>query len=822
MRFHLILLSFLHAFVFSPDAFSQGEACSSGQHIHKTQKDICKAECEIFYQENPEARPPNQIGVCETPTESLILGLTPGRRFNQAMACGSGVWQGVLTLPDQIRAYIHLAQKASTSIASAMSQRNQAVEECQNSLECKMHLVRDLTRFQNSSQSQVEIERFAQQTHAYRIMQELDNEFQIKQRRCLNRFHSLRESVIRDLQTKGSHFDNQAARLVYAQLALENSECPGILELQNPEQDESLPQIPPPGTSWLESIGIKLKCYNSEKLAELTCLEVTTFIVDPLNLAVGGGLYLKALRTAGVRASSSSRVSSEFPIRRKPEYFSNRNNLVQNYLRRDFTTEAQNRNWIEVARQTRPDGQHIFLDIENSKLKYLNETFKDKDFATALTNRHKEITLEHLDKLRMKHPQLEILEYSDFKSLRFAIKEPHPKGLTDDLSLMLQESNKQFHDEMIEKGILRVHDQSQTWFRGGLGETADQANLAARYSRGQNEVRLETYANPKLRAAVSEKLNSTEALRSTLSNQGFAKVLFEPVNEGMHLIPKREIFDLFRKVEAPNEIHRQLKVRFGQDLTPSQIQQMQDYVKLVDSFNPGIHIAKREVATVEGAQKGAVSMDFIGMGSYNLRETALALTRSNHIDDALENVRLAERRVTQMFERRMNDKVHIIDNYLGKKKNLQQLKITCSGDDCVAIFPDQISLKDQKELVHRLSKSDAPAGVRVSFISDKITSHEARNQMASNGESLEKLTRRELYGKLDEGVLNNLTLGVSMQGQNIGQGGVQLLLGNSRQALSPNQITEINLAFTRATQKLNQTLSQELRRDIRYQALPPP
>jgi hypothetical protein len=125
-------------------------------------------------------------------------------------------------------------------------------------------------------------------------------------------------------------------------------------------------------------------------------------------------------------------------------------------------------------------------------------------------------------------------------------------------------------------------------------------------------------------------------------------------------------------------------------------------------------------------------------------------------------------------------------------------------------------MKDQRDLVQRLSKSDAPSAVRISFISDGIKSPEIRNQLATHGEALEKMTRKELAGKIPESVLNNVTLGISMKGQEVGSGGVQLLIGNSRQQLSPAQLTEIHKAFSNATKAFNEEMTKSLKRTINY------
>jgi len=824
MRLTIIIISFLQTFLLIQTSLANGETCLSNTVLNQTRKQICEAECEAFYKENPEARPNNRDGVCETSIERLRAHFSPSRKLNQALACGNGLWNGILSLPDQLRAYIKFAHEASSAISENIKERNQKIRDCEASLDCKINLARGLMRFETQPINETELVKFATNTHAFHIMQSLEREYRVKRENCFNILSDIRREVMYQAQKHMEVYGPKHEALVYARLEEQNADCPSRLNLENPNNPKPKADTQVSGTSWLESLGIKLQCYNSAQVAELICLEIASFVVDPLNLVIGGGLYLKAIKTAGIRGAEKNALelpkNNQFPVRRRPENFTNRNQFVKAYLNREFTTEAQNRAWIATARSTQPDGKHVFVDIENSKLKFLNDTFNDKDLVTALTNRHKEIVLQNMDELRRKYPNLEILEYSDFKSLRFAIKQPVPANLEDELNQVLLKSNETFAKEMTSKGILRASDDIQNWFRGGIGETADQANTAARFSRKQAELKLEKFNTRELKAYFNTELSRAETLRSQLSQKPFASTLFESVNQGAHLIPKREIFEATRKLGNAADLQKDIQVRFGETLTLEDAQNLIEYVKIVDSFTPGIHVAKREIVSVTNAAQGAVTMDFTGMGAYNLRETALALTRSSNLETALEQTRLAERRVTQMFERRMKEKINVIDNFLGQKKNMQGLQVRCSGDDCIGIFTSRITPKDQRDLVQRLSKSDFPSGVRISFIPDGVKLPEMRNQLANHGEALEKMTRKELAGKVPESVLNNITLGISMKGQEVGTGTVQLLIGNSRQPLSKDQLAEIHKAFTNATKSFNEKATKTSRRTINYIAVP--
>jgi hypothetical protein len=771
------LQTFLVAFTFA-ETKPCSRRCSSYQNsVVQTQKDICLAECEIFYKENPEARPSKPHGVCENLSERLKAQIDPSKKLNQILSCGSGVWDGVLGIPDQILAYINLALAAKTSLVDTFKNKQNLIKSCEEDLQCKIALSKKLISLKTASEEEIRIH--AQENHAKSLLEDVARQQQIKQNSCYEKASVIRGKITRDQilknQNSGSVEAKRAEEIgVYKELSRVEPECPSLLGLINPEEDTNKQD---PQSSWLERLGIKLQCYSTEKVTELLCFEAASLILDPLALIAGGGLYLKTMASAGMKKSSiatapNPRAPPSTP-RRQPKSYNGRKDFTSAYLHQEFTTEAQNRAWIELARKPRSEtSDYVFMDLENSKMKFLNDTLKDKDLVTAITNRHKEITLEYIEALRLKYPGIDIREYSDFKSLRFAIGHPKPPHILDELNTVLREANQKFHDEMVSKSILRATDDSKNWFRAGVGETADEANAAARFSRGQSDNTLRNFSDSKVQASFTEKLQDAEALRIRVTQNPRAQGLFESVNNGDHLIPKKDIFEIARKYPHASEIREQISARYKINLTETDAQDLLRYVDLADQFSPGIHVPTKVVATVAGASKGAISMDFTGMGAYNLLETASALARSKNTQEALEQTRIGERFVTENFENRMKERASIIENFLLKKKGLEGLEIRCSGDDCVSIFPSRISPKDQKDLVQRLSRTDSPSGVRVSFISSNVKDPNMRNQLATHGEALEKETRKALVGKIPDSILKNVTLGVAMRGAEVGRGGV--------------------------------------------------
>jgi hypothetical protein len=83
------------------------------------------------------------------------------------------------------------------------------------------------------------------------------------------------------------------------------------------------------------------------------------------------------------------------------------------------TTTRQNLEWIATAKSGKAN---LFLDIENAAIKRLNDQLGDKNLVTALTNLHKKILDEELNLVFSKYSGLDVKRYSDFKSMRFAVR----------------------------------------------------------------------------------------------------------------------------------------------------------------------------------------------------------------------------------------------------------------------------------------------------------------------------------------------------------------------------------------------------------------
>lgn len=846
MKKRLTSLLFLSLITLGFTASGSSLVCHHTDSMDDLKKLSCEAECEAYYQQNPEARPSNRQGVCDIEQGFIQRLRDPEFAKSMLSSCGDGVWEGILSIPEQLKVYAALIGGAFERVTSP----HKNINICDQDLGCKTELARSLALFSARDENgdytlpDEKVQQWAKVKDVTHILKLHEQERVKRLKACvpiLSRLRSQKYQV--SIKTQGGWSPNDQIE-IYNEIKAQHPECVTPLNLTDP----TLPS-PTPEPTWLATLGVKLQCYNSKKVAELTCYEITSLVADPLVLASGGGaLAYRALRSAGIKTEargiakatgtettpnsnpstselrnpSEKRLTSQAKNQRNTVNQKKRERLIKEQLNKEYTSEAQNMAWIRMADEATEQKGYRFVDIENTQIKKLNDVLDNKDLVTSMTSRHKQIIIDNMHDLKSKYPDLEILPYTDFKSVRFAIKPPLPKGLDDELAQIFEKSNTQFQNELLSNGIVRSSDNPQSWFRGGLGDTADQANIAARISRESSEVKLTSYSNPETRQKLSQNLEQTEILRQKLVSSQLPKNLFESVNGGSHHIPHREVFDLSRKHPDDTAFKVALETTYKQKMDFTDIDNLRAYIDKVDGFAAGVRIGKREVATVTGADKGALAMDFTGMGAYNLRETALALTRSSNIDNALTQSRVAEKNVTQMFKRRMNERIRIIDNYLGDKKQLGSLNVRCSGDDCVFILPSKISLKEERELIQRLSRTEGPSDIRLSFINQRVTNPTSRTQMANHGETLEKLTRKELMGQIPDSLLKDLTFGVSMRGEAAGQGGVQLLIGNSKKALNNKDRRLIQQAFERATNKLNQDVTRASRVRSQYQPLKSP
>ncbi|HEY8272551.1 MAG TPA: hypothetical protein VIG33_16780 [Pseudobdellovibrionaceae bacterium] len=549
-------------------------------------------------------------------------------------------------------------------------------------------------------------------------------------------------------------------------------------------------------------------CYTPEAKEELQCYFFAT-LVDPTVIAGKSVALLKARRLLKALDQESDMAQDIGNAGIAATKALSKEQFTAKYLHYSPTDKNQNLEWMGQAEKSTVSKNIHFFDVENSELKTLNDTVKDKNWVTSLTNYHKEIlhtkTKKLLDELKWEYPDLEISAYSDFKASRFAFKGGAPPDLNERLNKILNETNDEFTQYVTKNKFIDPSTHPENWFRGGFGGTADQANLASRFSRQSAENTLHSYSSAEMKSAMTTKLKAVESQRASLQNELGKTSMVEGSDKK---VLTSDALDIIRKNgDDIQKSQADLKNRFGlEKLSTSTVQKMHAYAKSVDEFAPGIHIAERQVANLDEAVFGGFSADMAGMGAKNLSGTASALSNAKDLDEALVQTRKAEKIVTEQFAKQKQVFQDVVKEVLGPER----IKTVCSGDDCIAI-PKQI-LKDgeKKKILQRLSDAGYSSQFRLSFIPDNVTEVAARNQLSVHGESIEKILRKKLADKMEPMKLKGVIFGVDMKTTELNKGSIQLITANSSEVkLTPSEQRLIMNNFEKAVEQINEDLAQQ-------------
>ncbi|WP_155722601.1 hypothetical protein [Bdellovibrio bacteriovorus] len=561
-----------------------------------------------------------------------------------------------------------------------------------------------------------------------------------------------------------------------------------------------------------------LEAAELAKATEATKIVEASRITESASAKTSGSTVTQAQRNADNSDIIAKRRKSDQEVGKNSSTtsstrsagFKDREGLIRKYLEYSPTTVAQNEKWISLA-NSGTKSKATFLDVENSQMKVLNDSLKDKNLVTGLTNYHKDLLLSNVKALEKEFPGLIVDPYSDFKSMRFSFSGKVPKDLEARLAKVFKETNIEFNTYLKENGIIRSVEKSDQWFRAGIGQSADQANLAARYSRQLSENELQAYSKSELQIMMRQKLSDIEKDRQSL-RQYFGKT-----NLVSGQTFDTDVYDIVRKGAGDTtKISKDLANRFGTAaLDTSQVKALERYVKAADDFSPGLYIAKRETPHFNEATMGGLSADMIGMGGANLKGTAEALAGKTNLDKVLESTRLAEKTVTHHFV----EQKKAFQEVLQKSVDPGKLQTVCSGDDCVAIASKPLSIQDKESVMKNLAQTKYSGSFRLSFVSDGVKDASARNILATHGESVEKTLRKSLGSSMEPAKLKGLTFGVDMQTTHLNSGGVKLIVGQSPLVrLSAREREQIQKAFKEAVESLNNDLRAQ-RKSASYSAV---
>ncbi|WP_277579225.1 hypothetical protein [Bdellovibrio svalbardensis] len=751
---------------------SQTKSCSSQQSdfvknlVSTCEIEVKALDCEGLAKKYPEMqsslRKCDFKSQCQQSEENLV---------GQDLACLRGYKNALvdtgIALKDMAVSLGDFVESSWDSFKSNIKKKNEFIRQCQKSIACKRDLVKDD-----------------------------------------HRYNRLSDEELGKLSASFLYVESQDMKAWKASL----DRAPGRAPVRPPPRDDSLtPDQRHKMNDLMAMVGGQIKeqyhkfsCYKPLIQAEMACYAVGN-VIDPTilfgaafkgaRLAVAAGKAIKAeeaLRVEGTAAKS-------FEVMRAGRL--TRENLIKDFLTYSPTSVADNEKWIALAEKG-VNSKVRFLDVENSQLKTLNDTLKDKNLVTSLTNYHKKLLFEKIEVLKKEFPNLKVEQYSDFKSSRFAFSGDIPKEFETKLQKAFKETNDEFTTYLKAEKIVRDGDASKDWFRAGVGQSAEQANVAARYSRLEAENKLQNYSQAKLTTELTSKLNSIEKSRQTLRTE-LAKTSMVDGNT-LHA----DAFDIVRKNAGDDKkVAEALKQRFALSSLPaSTVKELQIYVKSSDEFSPGIFVPKREVANLNEAAKGGFSADVIGLGASNIKGTAEALARSKNLDQVLEETRKAEKAVTVEFQAQKK----YFEDVVRRSVDPGKLKTICSGDDCVAIAVKPLNESDKKNILNGLADSKYSGKFRLAFIPEGVTDVSARNTLSTHGESVEKILRSSLSTVMEPRKMQGLTFGLDMNTQTVNSGSIKLLIGEAPGVrLTTQERALIQKKFEQSLQELNQGFSSK-------------
>lgn len=582
------------------------------------------------------------------------------------------------------------------------------------------------------------------------------------------------------------------------------------------------------GKKWLSEQGVKYQCFNPEAQTEMLCYGAYWAVVNvvapeklgavaaakiPLAIKVlkgvaaarkGEVVAVDTVRAAEVVADTSKVVKLDSALGGTAEA---QNTFIAENMNRIFTSTQENEAWIKVAEQVPADRPTKFFDIENSAMKKLNDTTDNKNLVTALTNKQKEIFFNDLHDLAKQYPDFEFLPYSDFKSVRLAVRPKSASGfipprLNRALQDLFESTNQKFTQTLVDNKVVAASAKPQEWFRAGSGVTADQASLAARYSRSvDGENRMVGFGNDQLKANLQATLNQAESYRRSLQISLGRTPVMEAVPGTTDMTLSRDAFEVARKAKSPSEVKEALALRTGANISDAQAQKILDYSKMVDEFSPSIRVARREVTTLEDATHGGLTIDFVGLGAQNSQATANALVRSKDVSGALMEARQHEGVVTRLLDDKKKNITEAIQKVL-KEQNIDAV-IKVSGDDMVIKPVKPLDNATKVKIADALAQVENPSSIRMSSVSQNVTDGTARSVLAAQGESVEKTLRKALAGKIPNQKLSQTMFMVDIDKTAAGTNQAKLIMSNRYTDLTAAEKKEIQKAFHDAVQQIS-------------------
>lgn len=518
-------------------------------------------------------------------------------------------------------------------------------------------------------------------------------------------------------------------------------------------------------------------------------------------------------RTEG---DSAKNLTSEDRLRFRKKYLK---------IDRRFASTADNIRYIRAADTRMDRNKGRFVVFENSKLKDLNDGLQDKDLITAVTNKYKELLFEEIKEVTRLYPELEVAPYNDYKSLQllFSSKGDLPADLDKELSRAFGQAQNKFETWVVTEMQFRSSDfnnvEIKSVFRMGLGQTADEAALAARFARGKSEFEESGphFERSQITEHFQKTLNQTQELHKELSKALSNTPFVETPRGGLKPQINTDTFEVLRKYNTgsdPAEVATALQDRFDftKPLPEEIVQKLLIYKESIDQFSPSLRVPERTNASLDKAPYGGFTIDFVGMGARNLAETQVRLLEKPDLDTAIRSVRDGERLVTREFDSKKESvKTTIQETFINSQNGNAKIETKCSGDDCVGHAKAPLSIEEKRRLVSRFMAQKDRSSLRIAFVSPgpKLRTQEEASVLGTHGEDIEKRMMKILSRQVNYKKIKKVTFAIDMRAHYLGSGPVSFIAGVPEDvSLTQRDRLRINEAFKKAVQELNEVVEK--------------
>lgn len=297
---------------------------------------------------------------------------------------------------------------------------------------------------------------------------------------------------------------------------------------------------------------------------------LTTFAVQKPTLCPPGTLR-PIIQTAEARRGVSSHIFSE--VEKSPstqaylqehmnfEPFPSSNHPYLALLTQEELSTLQNLNLSVKAQKNKIPHKFVFLSF--NPLRELNNTYfhGHLEFSDAVNNHAKKLNAQHLMQELNTGPNLRqylSARYNDYKSVAFAFAEPGSSAksaqIDQSVERAVRNASYQFAAEYLLSDLaLLTRGQRESiadparWISAGIGDTHDQAAIAARYARDLKTTQ-KALNFREIRGQINEDLQKIQS-RSKSFRAAFPKdsPLFDPRTPGLLSL---KVFQVLRSVKS--------------------------------------------------------------------------------------------------------------------------------------------------------------------------------------------------------------------------------------------------------------------------------